>query len=51
VSITNDLTEKQQRMEKELNMEAERRNAEELTEEDRAKNLVWKVVGRKVKRN
>jgi hypothetical protein len=50
VSITNDLTEKQRRMEKELITEAERRNAEELTDEDRAKNLVWKVVGRKGQR-
>jgi hypothetical protein len=45
--IMNDLTEKQRRMEKELINKAERRNVEELTDEDRAKNFVWKVVGRK----
>lgn len=47
LSIANDLTEKQRRLEKDLVKEAERRNAEELTAEERTKNLEWRVVGKK----
>jgi hypothetical protein len=47
LSITNDLTEKQRAMERELVTEAERRNAEELTAEEKAKNLEWRIVGKK----
>jgi hypothetical protein len=49
LSITNDLTEKQRMMERELEQEAVRRN-DELSEDDRAKNLVWRVVGKKGQR-
>jgi hypothetical protein len=49
LSITNDLTEKQRMLERELEQEAVRRN-EELSEDDRAKNLEWRVVGKKGQR-
>jgi hypothetical protein len=47
VSIVPDLTEKQRKAEKDLQTEAERRNRSELTDQDRSKNLVWKVVGKR----
>jgi hypothetical protein len=47
VSVVPDLTEKQRRAEKDLMAEADRRNKEDLTEQDVAKNLSWKVVGRR----
>jgi hypothetical protein len=47
ISIAPDLTEKQRKAEKDMISEAERRNKEELTEEDHSKNWVWKVVGKK----
>jgi hypothetical protein len=50
VSIVPDLTEKQRRMEREIMQEAERRNLEDLTDEERAKNVAWKVVGKKGQR-
>jgi hypothetical protein len=46
VSVAPDLTEKQRRAERDLQLEAEKRNAE-ISEEDAAKNLVWKVVGKR----
>jgi hypothetical protein len=50
VTIVPDLTDKQRRAEKELEGEAARRNRDELNEEDVAKNLMWKVVGKKGKK-
>jgi hypothetical protein len=50
ITIAPDLTERQRKAEKGLAEEAERRNLEELTPEDRAKNWVWKVVGKKGKK-
>jgi hypothetical protein len=47
VTIVPDLTDKQRRAEKELEGEAERRNREELTQDDISKNLSWRVVGKK----
>jgi hypothetical protein len=47
VTIVPDLTEKQRRAEKDLLAEAERRNRDELTNDDVSKNLSWKIVGRK----
>jgi hypothetical protein len=47
VTIVPDLTDKQRKAEKELDGEAMRRNRDELNEEDLAKNLMWKVVGKK----
>jgi hypothetical protein len=47
VTIVPDLTDKQRKAEKELEGEAERRNREELSEDDVTKNLTWKVVGKK----
>jgi hypothetical protein len=47
VTIVPDLTDKQRRAEKELEGEAARRNRDELNEDDVAKNLIWKVVGKK----
>jgi hypothetical protein len=46
VSITQDLTKRQREEEGEMVKEAERRN-ENLSEEDRAKNVQWAVVGAK----
>jgi hypothetical protein len=45
VSIVPDLTPAQRQEEVALSAEMERRNNEELTEDDVQKNLVWKVVG------
>jgi hypothetical protein len=50
VTLVPDLTDKQRKAEKELTEEAERRNREELEEDDVAKNLSWKVVGKKGQR-
>ena len=50
VSICPDLTWMQREEETELRKEAERRNEQELTEEDTAKNLIWAVVGGKGQR-
>jgi hypothetical protein len=47
VSIVQDLTEKQRKTERDMLVEAERRNREDLNDQDRAKNLLWKVVGKK----
>ena len=47
ISIVPDLTQQQRRAEKSLQTEAERRNQEELTDEDVSKNLVWRVVGKR----
>jgi hypothetical protein len=47
VTIVPDLTDKQRRAEKELEGEADRRNREELTQDDIAKNVSWRVVGKK----
>jgi hypothetical protein len=46
LSVANDLTETQRKMERELVAEAERRNAER-TEEEKSKNIEWRVVGKK----
>jgi hypothetical protein len=48
VSIMPDLTPQQRQEETELGGEAERRNREEHTEDDRQKNLSWQVVGQRV---
>jgi hypothetical protein len=45
VSIVPDLTPAQRQEEAELNREMERKNREELTDDDRQKNLKWHVVG------
>lgn len=45
VSVAPDLTRRQRQEEGDLWTEAERRNKDELTNEDVAKNLVWLVVG------
>jgi hypothetical protein len=45
VSICPDLTRKQREEEADMRKEADRRNAEELTDEDQAKNLRWAAVG------
>jgi Zn-finger protein len=50
VHIGPDLTKKQRQEEGNLKNEAERRNKEELTQEDKSKNLVWMVVGAKGER-
>jgi hypothetical protein len=50
VSVVPDLTEHQRRAEKEMTSEAERRNREELNEDDLSKNLHWRVVGKKGQR-
>jgi len=47
VTIAPDQTKKQRQAETRLNQEVERKNREELTEEDMAKNLKWMAVGRK----
>ena len=47
VSIGPDQTRKQKQAETALNEEVNRKNREELSEEDRSKNLRWMVVGRK----
>jgi hypothetical protein len=45
ISIVPDLTYTQRQEEADLAEEAERKNREELTEEDQQKNLKWQVVG------
>lgn len=45
VHISQDLTNKQRQEEDKLRREADRRNENELTEEDKSKNLKWAVVG------
>ena len=45
VTIVPDMTKSQRRGEMRLREEAERRNHEDLTEEDRERNLKWVVVG------
>jgi hypothetical protein len=45
VSIVPDLTPAQRQEEVALSMDMDRRNKEELTEDDIQKNLIWKVVG------
>jgi len=45
VSLCPDLTRKQREEEADMRKEADRRNAEELTDEDLAKNLRWAAVG------
>jgi len=47
VSICADLTWKQREEEADLAKEADRRNERDLTDEDKAKNLKWAVVGAK----
>jgi outer membrane murein-binding lipoprotein Lpp len=47
ISIGPDQTRKQRAAEKKLAETAERKNREELTEDDMAKNLRWQAVGRK----
>jgi hypothetical protein len=47
VSVVPDLTEKQRKAERDMLEEAQRKNQEELTDDDRSKNLVWRVVGKK----
>ena len=47
VNICHDLTRKQRESEASLAREAEKRNEEDLTDDDRAKNLKWAVVGAK----
>jgi hypothetical protein len=47
VSIGPDQTRKQREAEKKMNEEVDRKNKEELSEQDRAKNLKWMAVGRK----
>jgi hypothetical protein len=47
VSIMPDLTKRQRQEEANMNEEANRRNEEELTEDDMAKNLIWKVIGQR----
>ena len=45
VTIVPDMTKSQRKGELRLREEAERRNHEDLSEEDREKNLKWIVVG------
>jgi hypothetical protein len=47
ISIGPDQTRKQRQAETKLNEEVDRKNKEELTEDDRSKNLKWMAVGRK----
>ena len=47
VSVVPDLTKKRREMDNEVRSEADRKNREELTEDDCAKNLRWVAVGRK----
>ncbi len=47
VTIGPDQTRKQRKAEADLKEQMERKNREELTEEDRSKNLQWMVIGRK----
>jgi len=45
VGIVPDLTQMQREEEDSMRKEADRRNREDLSQEDRSKNLVWSVVG------
>lgn len=47
VSVMPDLTRRQRQEESSMQEEADRRNEEDLTEEDVSKNLCWKVVGQR----
>ena len=47
VSIVPDLTKQQREADNELRKEADRRNREELSEDDKSKNLKWVAVGKK----
>jgi hypothetical protein len=47
ISIVPDLTQQQRQEEAGLTAEAERKNREELTEDDQQKNLTWQVVGQR----
>ena len=47
ISIVPDLTQQQRKAERSLQTEADRRNQEELTNEDVSKNLEWRVVGKR----
>lgn len=47
VTVAPNLTHQQRKAESDLAHEAERKNVEELTEEDLSKNLIWKVIGKK----
>jgi hypothetical protein len=47
VSIIPDLTQQQRQEEAGLAAEADRKNREELTEDDQQKNLAWQVVGQR----
>lgn len=47
ISIVPDLTRRQRETDDDLRKEAERRNRDGLTEEERAKNIKWVTVGRK----
>ena len=51
VTVGPDLTKKQRAEEAEMKEEADRRNREELTEEDVSKNLKWAVVGDRGKKS
>ena len=50
ISITPDLTKMQRQREAGLYQEADRRNLEDLTEDDLSKNLSWKVRGKRGQR-
>jgi hypothetical protein len=47
ISIVPDLTPQQRQEEAALGKEAERKNREELTDDDKQKNLTWQVVGQR----
>ena len=47
ISIVPDLTKQQREADNELRKEADRRNREELTEDDKSKNVRWVAVGKK----
>jgi hypothetical protein len=51
VTVGPDLTKKQRAEEAEMREEADRRNREELTEEDVSKNLKWTIMGDRVKKS
>ena len=51
VTVGPDLTKKQRAEEAEMREEADRRNREELTEDDASKNLKWTVVGDRGKKS
>ena len=47
ISIVPDLTQQQRKAEKSMQEEADRRNQDDLSNEDISKNLIWKVVGKR----